>query len=104
MRLAHAINKASSFSKLILHVLTATHSDEDYSKGFMRFCLELKSLEIHLLTALKEVCMYNLDCDFDELLRDVEIENPSNTAICAVEAPTTHEIVLDACTCIVGGK
>ena len=48
--------------------------------------------------ALKEVCTYNLDGDFVELLRDVEIENSSDAAIhvCAVEAPTTQEIALDA--------
>ena len=31
VRLAYATNKASLFSKLILDVLTPTHSDEDYS-------------------------------------------------------------------------
>ena len=51
-------------------------------------------MEIHLLITLKDVCAYNLDVDFDELFRDVEIENSSDAAICAVEAPTAQEIVL----------
>ena len=58
--------------------------------------MELKDLEIHLLMALKDVFLYNLDRNFDELFRDVEIENSTDAAICAVEAPTTQEIVLDA--------
>ena len=37
VRLAHDTNKASSFSKLILHVLTPIHSAEDNSKGFGGF-------------------------------------------------------------------
>ena len=46
---------------------------------------------------LEDVCAYNLDDgDFDELFRDVEIKNSSDTVICAVEPPTTQEIVLDA--------
>ena len=36
---------------------------------------------------LKEVFTYNLDGDSDELHRDVEIENSSDAAIFAVEAP-----------------
>ena len=39
--------------------------------------------------------MYNLDGDFNEQLRDVVIENCSDAAIYAVEAPTTHEIAQD---------
>ena len=55
-------------------------------------------MEIHLLIALKDLCAYNLDGDFNELLKDVhvEIENSSDAAICAVEAPITQEVVLDA--------
>ena len=37
--------------------------------------MELKGLEIHLLMALRDACAYNLDGDFDELFRVVEIEN-----------------------------
>ena len=44
---------------------------------------------------LKDVCAYNLDGDFDELFRDVEIKSASDAAICAVEALTAQEIVLD---------
>ena len=53
-------------------------------------------MEIHLLMALKEVCMYNPDGDFDELLRDEENENASDPAICAVDAPIGQKIALDA--------
>ena len=42
--------------------------------------------------ALKDVCAYNLDCDFNELFRAVLIENSSDAAICAVEAPTAQKI------------
>ena len=52
-------------------------------------------MEIHLLMAVKDVCAYNLEGDFDHLFRDVEIENSSDAAICAVEVPTAQEIVLD---------
>ena len=43
--------------------------------------MELKTLEIHLLMTLKDVCAYNLNSDFDELFRDVEIKNSSDAAI-----------------------
>ena len=79
-----------------LHILSPTHSAEDYSKGLSGLVLELKVLELHLMMAVKEVCTYDFEGDFDELLRDVKIENSSDAAICAVEALTTQEIVLDA--------
>ena len=56
----------------------------------------MKTLEIYLLMALKDVCSYNLDGNFDELFRDVEIENSNDAAIWAVEAPIAQEIALDA--------
>ena len=45
---------------------------------------------------LKELCTYNLDYDFDKLLSDVEIENSSDAALCAVEAHTIQEMVSEA--------
>ena len=57
---------------------------------------ELKTLEIHLLMTLKHFCAYNLDGNFDELFRDVEIKSSIEAAVCAVEPPTAQEIVLDA--------
>ena len=36
------------------------------------FCLELKTLKIHLLVALKDVCANDFEDDFDQLFRDVE--------------------------------
>ena len=52
-------------------------------------------MEIRLLMTLKDICTYNMDGDFHELFRDVEIENSSDAVICAVEAHTAQEIVLD---------
>ena len=53
-------------------------------------------MEIHLLITLKDLCAYNLDIDFDELFRDVEIKISSDAEIYAVKPPTAQEIVLDA--------
>ena len=61
--------------------LTPTHSTKIIRKASVVF-LEMKTLEIHLLMALKDICSYNLDGNFDELFRNVEIENSTDAAIC----------------------
>ena len=40
--------------------------------------------------ALKNVHVYSFDNNFNELFRDVEIEDASDVAICALEPSTTQ--------------
>ena len=42
--------------------------------------------------ALKGVCVNDFDEDFDELFRDIEIEDSSDAVICAVEPLTAQKL------------
>ena len=53
------------------------HSDKDYSKGLV-ILFGVQFIKIHLLTALKGVCAHNADGNFDELCKDVQIENSNS--------------------------
>ena len=79
VRLAHAIKKDSSFSKLILQVLILT-----LTKIIRKTCVVLFGVENFTWSfadGIEGLCAFNLDNDFDELFRNVEIGNSRDAAI-----------------------